>query len=205
MKKKRSVIIVSILFSVVLLWFHLVRFDIAIKANNSFGLLIVAGLLSFIPYIIYGGWIIWLICFIVKNSESKLMYRVLPLAVNAITILLLTVIPYTDVYVNLNYSFNKDNFNKTIEMINDGEIQLPRTNTNEYIVPYRLTSYTGQLYTYENDDVIKIMFFAYSGIRGGVVLVYSSDDSEIKNTEFQRRFENVKKVDKNWYSARIRY
>ena len=43
-------------------------------------------------------------------------------------------------------------------MINDSEIELPRTNTNEYIVPFRLTSYTGQLYTYEIDNVTKSCF-----------------------------------------------
>jgi hypothetical protein len=205
MKKKMNIFIVSIIFSIVLLWFSLFRFDIAIKANYSFGLLVVFGLLSHIPYIIYGGWTICVICFTLKKGENMLLGRVLPLATIVVTILLLTVFPYTDAYVSLNYKFNKENFSKTIEMINDGEIQLPRTNMNEFIVPYRLTSYTGKLYTYENDDVTKIMFFAYSGFRGGVVLVYSSDDSEIKNIEFQRIFENIKRVDDNWYSARINY
>lgn len=160
--------------------------------------------MSFIPYIIYGGWILWLLCTVIKGRQNGVKYGVIALIIITMTIMLLTVIPYTGAFININYSFNKDNFTKTIEMINNSEVELPRKNTNEYIVPYRLTSYTGLLYTYENDDVTKIMFYVFSGFRGGVVLVYSSDGSELKNTDFQRRFENIEKVDENWYSAYIR-
>lgn len=205
MKNGKRILILSIVFSILLLWFNLLRFDIAIKASNSFGLLIIAGLMSFIPYIIYGGWILWLLCTVIKGRHNGVKYGVIALIIITMTIMLLTVIPYTGAFININYSFNKDNFTKTIEMINNSEVELPRKNTNEYIVPYRLTSYTGLLYTYENDDVTKIMFYVFSGFRGGVVLVYSSDGSELKNTDFQRRFENIEKVDENWYSAYIRY
>ena len=204
MKNGKRILILSIVFSILLLWFNLLRFDIAIKASNSFGLLIIAGLMSFIPYIIYGGWILWLLCTVIKRRQNGVKYGVIALIIITMTIMLLTVIPYTGAFININYSFNKDNFTKTIEMINNSEGELPRKNTNEYIVPYRLTSYTGLLYTYENDDVTKIMFYVFSGFRGGVVLVYSSDGSELKNTDFQRRFENIEKVDENWYSAYIR-
>lgn len=205
MKNSKRILILSIALSILLLWFNMFRFDIAIKANKSFGLLIVAGLMSFVPYVIYGGWTIWITILVIKNRKNNVRDGVISLVAIALTIALLTVIPYTDAFVKMSYLVNKNNLTKTIDMINDSEIELPRTNTNEYIVPFRLTSYTGRLYTYEIDNVTKIMFYVFSGIRGGVVLVYSPDGSGLKNADFERRFENIEKVDENWYSAHIKY
>lgn len=125
-----------------------------------------------------------------------------------IAILLLGFFPYTNAYLNLFYSLNRDAFQKTIELVNNGEIRHLQTDTNEYAVPYRSTSYAGVMYT---EGVSKIMFFAYYGFEKAVVIVYSSVDSGIDKDDFNDGFptgynwgfSDIKKIDTNWYSATV--
>jgi hypothetical protein len=205
MNNSKRILISSVVASIFLFVFNMLRFDIAMIANRSFGLLIIVGLISFIPYILYTGWAIWLIISAIKNRKNNIKDKLISIIVISLTVILLTIIPYTDTYINMNYTVNKNKLNETVDMIVDGDIELARTNNNEYIAPYRLTSYTGQLYTYDKDDITKVMFYVFSGYRGGVVLVYSTDDSELMSSDFQRRFENIQKVDENWYSAYVSY
>lgn len=206
MKKKMNTLITCIICSILLLLFDFFKFDMIIRAKGySFGLTIIVGFLAYLPYLIYVIWTIWLVVYIFKKGEIQKVTTFMPLAIMVVTILLLTVVPYSDTYTSLNYSLNKQNFGKIIEMVKNGEIQQYRTNMTEYVVPYRFTSYIGKMYTCVNDDVIKVMFYAYRGFRGNVVLIYSSDGSEIKNRDFGKNFKNIKRIDDNWYSAKYNF
>lgn len=206
MTKKKNILITCIICSILLLLFDFFKFDMIIRAKGySFGLTIIVGLLAYLPYLLYVIWTSWLVVYIFKKGEIQKVRTFMPLAVMVVTILLLTVVPYSDTYANLNYSLNKQNFEKTIDMVNNGEIQQYQTNMTEYVVPYRFTSYIGKLYTCVNDDVTKVMFYAYRGFRGSVVLIYSSDGSEIKNRDFEKSFNSIKRIDDNWYSAKYNY
>lgn len=206
MKKKNYISLICIIYSIALILFDFFKYDIFIKANYSFGLLMVVGILSYIPYVLYGILIIWIVWHIIRKVRALHWMTFVPLTVVIITILLLTVFPYTDEYIGLYYSLNRGNLYKTIEMVNNGEIQR-QTGEHEYVVPYRLTSYSKVLYAHANDEVTEVLFFAYKGIGKATVMVYYSDDSGINESDFSsiRNPRNIKKVDDNWYSATCYY
>jgi hypothetical protein len=94
--------------------------------------------------------------------------------------------------------------------MNNGEMQKYQIGTNKYMAPYRLTSYSGVLNTDVHDNVTKIMFYAFSGLKKDVVIVYCSDDSGIDKRDFNGgiyggswNFSNTRKINVNWYSATI--
>lgn len=201
-KKKTYISFICIICSITLILFDFFKYDIAVNAKYSFGLLIAVGLLSYIPYILYGILLMCIIWYTIKKIRVLHWRTFVPITIVIITILFLTVFPYTNAYVNLYYSLNKGNLHKTIEMVNSGEIQR-RTGKYEYVVPYRLTSYSKEMYAHSNNEVTEVLFFVYKGFKKAMIMVYYSDDSGVKENDFSaiRNPRNIKKVDDNWYSA----
>jgi hypothetical protein len=195
-----------------MLIFDFLKFDLInkVEGSYSFGLGIVIGFLLWIPYILYGVLAIWTVCYAFKKSEVKRWKAFIPMTLMIITIVLFVFLPYSKTYIELNYSFNKERFQKTVQLMNNGVMQRYQIGTNKYIAPYRVTSYSGVLYTDVNDGVTKIMFYAFSGLKKDVVIVYCSDDSGIDQRDFSGsiydamwNYSNTKKIDVNWYSAII--
>lgn len=67
MKKKNYISLICINCSIALILFDFFKYDVFIKANYSFGLLMVVGVLSYIPYILF----IWNI----NNFDSLVYYK----------------------------------------------------------------------------------------------------------------------------------
>lgn len=213
MKKRNITLALSILSSVFILAFDFVKFDliIRVKGSGSFGAGIVSGFLLLFPYILYGLLAIWSLLYVFKRIKAKKWRAFAPMCVIIVTIFLLGLFPYTKAYLKANYSINKEEFQKTIQLLNNGEMQQYQIGTDKFLVPYRLTSYSGVLYTDVDNGVTKVMFFAYSGFNKDVVIVYSSDDSGINENDFSGNFpigstwnfSKINKIDTNWYSSTI--
>lgn len=216
MKKRDITLVLCILSSIFVLAFDFLKFDfiIKVKSAGSFGAEIVSGFLVLIPYGLYGILAIWSLIYIFKKYRSKKWMALLPAIIILVTVLLLGFFPYTKMYLDLNYSINKARFQQTIHLVDSGEIKGYKKNyqlgSDEYIAPYRLSSYSGVVRVQVHNDVTKLMFSAYKGYSREVVIVYSSDDSGINKKDFSDRlngatwnFSNIKKIDGNWYSATV--
>lgn len=211
---KRKNIFFCILTSIFILAFDFFKFDffLGVRGSSSFGAEIVYGFLALIPYGLYGILAIWSGIYAFKKYNSMRGKAFIPTTVILITIFLLNFFPYTKLYLNLNYSLNRGRFQQTIQIINGGEIEDYKRNyqlgSEEYIVPYRLASYSGVIQVQIHNDIIKVMFSAYKGYSREVVIVYASDDSGIDKTDFSSNgatcnYSNINKIDVNWYSATI--
>ncbi|MEA4831616.1 hypothetical protein SDC9_127036 [bioreactor metagenome] len=187
--------------------FYKLNFYVAAD-TRSFGAGIIVGFLLYIPYILYGILAIRTVFYLFKKFKEKRLVAFAPAGIILVTTLLYALFPYTNLYLNMYYSLNKGMLQKTVQLMNEGKVY-PIDN-NEYIVPYKSTSYTGVLYTEVNDGITKIMFYAFKGVKKDIVIVYSSDDSSINKKDFNNiiyggtwNFSNIKKIDTNWYSATI--
>lgn len=212
MKKRNFMTIIYVIFSLLFCAFDLLKYDVMIRINggSSFGASIVVGYLLWIPYILYGVLAIWSFVYAFKWIKSKNWRALLPAIVSIITIFFLFVFPYTDAYLDLNYSLNKEQLQETVQMVKSGKIHKYQIDEYEYMAPYRLTSYSGVLYLDQNSGVTKIMFYAFRRFQKDVVIVYSSDDSSIDETDFfnvlgfaRWNYSNIQKIETNWYSATV--
>ena len=173
---------------------------------------IASTMLGIILLFIYVVYIITSIILLISLfHKSKIKFIILSVFF-IITIVAVFVFPLTNSYLNLNYKINKDTRDKTIEMINDGKVTY-RVDTNEYIAPFKQTSYSKTIIIQNNNDVLKVLFSVYRGTFIESVIAYTSDDSGIEIGDFssdlppgmQYVFKDVEKLSDNWYSAKIEH
>ncbi len=202
--------IIFILVSILLLLFDWIKGRLILLTANSLGAELVVGLLAYIPYVLYCTFIIWSVIYMLKRIKLKKLGAFVPLIIVSITLLILFFIPYSKTYLNFDYETNKVYREKTIEMVASKVIQQYQSGEDEYIAPYRLTSYTGKIYVQDVDGVTKVLFYSYKGFTKSRIIVYSSDDSGIIENDFnfgvpQNKLDlgDIKRLDKNWYSATI--
>ena len=76
---------------------------------------------------------------------------------------------------------------------------------NEFALPviYRLTSHPGRIFV-ESEELYtqradKVLFYVHCGWRKSSAIIYSADDSYIKDGDFDREYLKVKKLKPNWY------
>jgi hypothetical protein len=190
------------------LLFDFFKFDIYNRTDTySFGAGLFSGFIILAIYGMYYSLAIGTLFYIILRIKVNKRKAFIPSVIMIVTILLLTFVPYSKGYVNIFYSINKDDFQKIVQMYNKGELDDFQSNVNEYIVPYRLTSYTGKMYVQNTEGVSKIQFYASGGFRK-LVIIYSSDDSGINQEDFynlriKMDYRNIRRIDKNWYSAVI--
>jgi hypothetical protein len=196
--------VVFVLGSVIFFTFDWVRFDLSKKINNS---LIIGNFVWFI-YFLYGCMGVWSVIYLIKKLSVYRWKAFIPIAIVIITILYFLLIPLSNIYLNIDYKLNGGNRAKIVQMVQNDQMQRNQIGENKYIVPYRLTSHTGYIYVQKNTLVTKIMFYVYCGIGKSRVIIYSSNDSEINENDFNSgipvtnsHFRDIKKMEKYWYSA----
>lgn len=206
--KKYFVPIFFILASILLLLFDRTKYYLVLLTGNRLGFKLAIGLLLNIMYVLYCGLVIWAVIYVLKRIKEKRLGAFVPLIIVTIILLIFFFIPYSKVYLNFDYEINKTNRSKTIEMFANKEIIKNYPDQEEYIAPYMFTSYTGKIYIQDVDGVTKVMFYSYLGFTKRRIIVYTSDDSGIDEYDFnfgisekKLNLSDVKKLDKNWYSA----
>jgi hypothetical protein len=205
---KKTFVYICLLASIFILFFDFFKYDIYNKADaRSFGAGLAFGFLIYAVYGVYCFLAIGTLFYIVLRIKQYMWKALIPSMIMAVAILLLTFVPYTKSYVNAFYFINKDHLQETVQMYTDGELQ-DFIRGDEYIVPYRLTSYTGKMGIQKSQGSVKIEFYAYRGFFNKTVIIYSSDDSSISPEDFtilgyKINYRNIRRIDINWYSAVI--
>ena|GEM_PF-2825954 len=209
MKKKNVAILISALSSLFLLLFTLFKFDLTTFADiyAPLGAELVLGFVILAIYGLYAIFALWSFLYAFLNAKTKKWMALVPMLIMIPTIYLIVFFPYTKAYFNLYLSINQNQLQKTVQMQKMGR-QIDR---NEYIVPYRFTSFSGVMYTQVNGEVKKDLFYTYNGFQKDIVIVYTSDDSGIDKRDFSEcfptgyywNFREIHKIERNWYSATV--
>ena len=146
---------------------------------------------------------VWCIALLIKNAKRLKGYVALLLALMLFVFGSFTFIPVSDIGIKVNHVFNKASREQVVEMFNnDGLTPLSLSSYNLPFI-YRLTSHTGKIYidskaesSKRND---KVKFYVHCGYLKSSAVIYSADDTPVKNGDFGDEYVEIKKLEPNWY------
>jgi hypothetical protein len=173
-------------------------------ANAIFGLLAYFLCLVFIVITLV------IVINLLKNIRSVKYFALFHVVVIILTILLFTWIPFTEVYQKLFFAAEHKQLTDTMQQYESGALISYTVGYDEYLAPYRLTSYTGKVYINKTGDVIRAVFTVYKGFGQQSVLLYSSSGEGINDAAYSfylygESLSDIKKLDTNWYAATVTY
>lgn len=133
---------------------------------------------------------------LLKKKEWK------PMAVQLFTILLWLFIPFTQIMLDLDFKMNKAEREEVAKMVEKGTLKSNVSHNSSLILlpeKYKqLSSGGGEIVREKNGDFI--LFFTYRGMLDNFSgFVYSPNDKKPNKHDFDGDFQQVEKLDKNWY------
>jgi hypothetical protein len=215
MKKTiKKPIVICLLVNIFILLFDYFKIDLLYLADNysrnAFEEITLKSI-AFVPFALYVIFVVGLLIYIGMNIKVLKWKAALIIAIFSLTVLFYLFVPYSNTFAKLQYNVNKDHYAKTIKLLHSGELPNYHAEEDTYIVPYRFTSYTRLMNVQNSGGVTKIWFDVYKGLTKIKIIVYTSDDSGIKVTDFSKgdgytyTYSDIKKIETNWYSATVNY
>ena len=194
--------IIAFLFFILLDWG---RFDLIVAIDNM-GFNLIFGLLLIGCIALYAMLLISSLVYLIWRWSTSRSKAVIPLALMLTVFLYYFIVNYSSIYMRIDYSFNRNDRQKIIEMYEDN--QLTQINVNRYLTPYRLASHNKVVYIQTKENVTKAIFFISNGFEYDRVLLYVSDENVVLNSDFGEGsdywdLQNIRKVSDNWYFAEI--
>ena len=162
--------------------------------------------LSFVGYLVIfllAEWVSWCVVLLVKNAKRLKGHIVWLLALVVLVVGTFTFIPVSDMGVRINHFFNKFARENVVEMLDNNSLTpLSLTSYNLPFV-YRLTSHTGKIYIDSEAEYSarkdKVMFYVHCGYNKSSAVIYSANDTPVKNGDFGDEYTKIKKLEPNWY------
>jgi hypothetical protein len=150
----------------------------------AYGIFLISAILSLVT---------WL-----KKKDCK------PFVIQAITVILLFLIPVNQIVLNLNFNNNKTDRNAVITGIEEGIITPNVTHNSTLIhLPDRYSHVSkggGDVVIEKQGDHYLVLFFTYRGVLDNFSgFVYSPNDNEPQARSFGGDFKEIVKIDTNWY------
>lgn len=133
---------------------------------------------------------------LLKKKEWK------PLTVQLLTILLWLFIPFTQIMLDLDFKMNKAEREEVVEMVEKGTLK-PNVSHNSSLIllpeKYKwLSTGGGEIVIEKNGNFV--LFFTYRGMLDNFSgFVYSPNDKKPSKHDFDADFQQIEKLDKNWY------
>lgn len=204
LKFHRRFIIISIIINISIILFGFLKYDVyRVAYIRSFGLSLMVGFAMYIVYFLYLLFIGTMIVFTITKIKHKILLAYIPLIVTIATILVTTFLPYSNIYLKAYYAINKECLERTVVMLDNGEMDKYQIDSGTYTAPYRTTSYTSMIYA--NSKTKESLFFVYRGLTTGVVVLYSEDGASYFESDRSKQYENIRIIEDNWYSATVTY
>lgn len=157
--------------------------------------------------IIFGVLIFGIVYILKKRKISRIFAHALCVIV-AVTVLLYTVIPLTDGYINITFNLNAEKMEYVLELIENNTIG--KINVGKYWLPddLRHVSHTGMVYNdtgsdflHPREDKSKLLFYVHCGAWKSSAVIYVADGSELTDGDFGRNFDKIFKLKDNWYGV----
>ena len=200
-------ILIILIASIALLLFDFFMWD-ALNAFDNPGASAAMGLLCYAFVFLYALLTMIVMGYVIVRIKQIKLFALIPCVIIALTVLFFTYIPYTGVYQRTYFALEKNHLNVTIQMLRTNT--LVQTDSDEFIVPYRLTSHTGKIYAHNSNRDTKAIFTIYRGFHKSSILLYTSSTDDIRENAFnfgpyETNIADIKKLDTYWYTANIEY
>ena len=104
------------------------------------------------------------IVYLVAQAKKNLMRAVLPLLINGFTFLILWRVPFTTIWLDLEFRLNYQAYNEIVMMVEDGRIQPSDIGLARLPSGYRHISRGGDIIVERSDGVTSVFFFTFRGV-----------------------------------------
>jgi hypothetical protein len=124
-----------------------------------------------------------------------------PLVVNIGTLLIIQCVPFTAIWLDLEFRWNWKGYNKVIKLVEEGEIEAE----DHYLVTlpteYRhLSKGGGQIMVNTRDDVTQVFFFTFRGVLDNFSgYMYRSDDNPPQPGDLGGDWKQVERKRPHWF------
>ncbi len=124
-----------------------------------------------------------------------------PIAIQAMTIILLFNIPFTQIVLDLDFKMNKSVREKIVQMVENGTLKPDESSLIQLPDKYRyLSSGGGEIVVEKSGGSLSILFFTFRGVLDGFSgFIYSAGGQKPSKKAFDGDFKEIDKLDKNWY------
>jgi hypothetical protein len=141
------------------------------------------------------------IFFNLKRHKAKAL---LPFLINIITFLLVVYVPFTDIWLYLDFQTNFAERKQVISLVESGELKPNVSYTDTLIAlpeEYKNTSKGGgDILLEKKGDKKMILFFTFRGISDNFSgFVYSPDNQKPSSGDFSGDFKQIKKIKDRWF------
>jgi hypothetical protein len=191
---KKGILILSFFFSLLVLMYQFFKWTI----TNALGPL----LSLFLWWFILGFFIVMTIFAIVYILKRK---RWMPLTINLVTLLLLFVIPFTEVSITKNFKVHQAKREEVVKLVEDGILEPTNRDTTIIHLPkkYRSLSEDGLIVLNKSRGKTSILFLTYRGILDNFSgFVYSPSNSKPSQGDFYGHFTEIIKIRDHWFFVR---
>ena len=204
MRKGKAILLVYSITSIFFIFMDWLRFDLSLAVNSSGFDLFLGGVLL-ILVAAYIGLTVFSLYYFVRQRNAGLLRALIPVALMTTVFAYYAFVNYSNIYMKVDYAFNRRNREEIIEMYRNNE--LSQINVNRYLVPYRLASHNKKVYIQEKGGVIKAIFYISNGIAFDRVLLYSSDDVALvgdfgENSPYWE-LRDIRKIGSYWFFAEL--
>jgi hypothetical protein len=102
--------------------------------------------------------------YLVAQFKKNLMRAVLPLLINGVTFLILWRVPFTTIWLDLEFRLNYQAYDEIVKMVEDGRIQPNDIGLARLPSGYRHISRGGDIQVERNDGVTSVFFYTFRGV-----------------------------------------
>lgn len=151
--------------------------------------------------IVYGFFTVVTVRTVISLFKNK---KWAPVAIQAVTILLVIFFPFTKIVLDLDFKLNKSEREKVIQMVENGTIK-PNVSHDSTLIclpkKYQhLSKGGGEIVVEKKANSYLVLFFTYRGILDNFSgFVYVPNDQRPLKNNFDGDFKEIEKLDKNWY------
>lgn len=119
--------------------------------------------LQLLSWAVLGLLILVSMIYFAARCRKNLRRSSLPLLINTVVVLILWFVPFTDIWLNLEFNVNKNKYDQVVQMVERGDLhsvayvtQLPPA--------YRSISRGGDVIIDRSDGVTSVFFFTFRGV-----------------------------------------
>ncbi|HHK5548967.1 TPA: hypothetical protein ACQUHN_005541 [Bacillus thuringiensis] len=157
--------------------------------------------MPFVSIAIYGSFFIIFIIGIINFIKCK---NWKPLVIQLIIIIICIYVPFVKIYMKLDFIIYKEDRKQVIELIEQKKL-IPNVEYNSKMIhlPKQFVSTSkngGDVLVQEKENSTLIFFYTYRGILDNFSgFIYSFNDIKPIKSDFNSDFNEIIKVEKNWY------
>lgn len=148
---------------------------------------------------------VWAIVFFFSWRKNNLKEAITPIIVQLAAFILVSLVPFGDIAVNLDFKLKFSDRMKVVQMIETGELKPNLARDQSLILlpaEYSSLSDGGEIIVERENGVTKVFFYTVRGMRDNFSgFIFRSDALKPSNEDFDGDFKRIEKFRDHWFYA----